>query len=191
MDAFKRAHSDTLIEAIFLPSGSGLSSLHHGIVDAYIAAYRPLGQGLTCQELFSFTPRLLIHDSHPLAAKGHFAFFDLLEYDIALPLEIGTFSLIESYARQRGVSRLSLKGIGASSREHAAFLRAGGAILVLGNSQMLEHDPECRLLPLRDDKPLRIPVYLVFYDDKISPGLIALKESLADCYQKNESASGP
>ena len=85
---FAEKYPQVKISLNYSSSGTCISALQEGIVDASIVVGRFESKGFNCTKLYQSTLRIAVASSHPLASKSQVTLTDIEKYPLAKPYDL-------------------------------------------------------------------------------------------------------
>ena len=176
---FRRRCPHIALDVSFLSSGSCLSELESGAVDAAVVPGRPEEAGLVWERVGAVELRLLVSRGHALASRKAVALADLEGALLAEPYDSHCLkaTVLELLSRQ-GV-RPRLMSLEMSAARHRSFLHEeGGAVIVVSDGRYPEQFPDVEAVPFAQGEGMELPTYLAWRQDAPAARMSALAECL-------------
>ena len=176
---FRRRRPHVALDVSFLSSGSCLSELESGAVDAAVVPGRPEEAGLVWERVGAVELRLLVSRGHALASRKAVALADLEGALLAEPYDSHCLkaTVLELLSRQ-GV-RPRLMSLEMSAARHRSFLHEeGGAVIVVSDGRYPEQFPDVEAVPFAQGEGMELPTYLAWRQDAPAARMSALAECL-------------
>ena len=172
---FRRRCLHIALDASFLSSGSCLSELESGAVDAAVVPGRPGAEGFVWERVGAVELRLLVSRGHALASRKAVALADLEEALLAEPYDTRCLkaTVLELLSRQGVHPRLTSLEMSVA-RHHGFLHEEGGAVLVVCDGRHPEQFPDVEAVPFVQGEGMELPVNLVWRQDAPAARMSAL-----------------
>lgn len=148
---FRRRCPRIALDVSFLSSGSCLSELRSGAVDAAVVPGRPGSEGLVSERVDSVELRLLVSRGHALASRKALALADLEGALLAEPYDSRWLKATVLELLSRHGVRPRMASLEMSAARHHGFLHEdGGAVLVICDGRYPEQFPFVEAVPFAE-----------------------------------------
>ena len=169
------------LDVSFLSSGSCLSELRSGAVDAAVVPGRPGSEGLVSERVDSVELRLLVSRGHALASRKALALADLEGALLAEPYDSRWLKATVLELLSRHGVRPRMASLEMSAARHHGFLHEdGGAVLVICDGRYPEQFPDVEAVPFAEGEGMELPTYLAWRREAPAARMAALAECLRD-----------
>lgn len=178
---FRRRCPHIALDVSFLSSGSCLSELESGAVDAAVVAGRPGAEGLVSERVGAVELRLLVSRGHALASRKSLALADLEGALLAEPydsrwLKATALELLSRHGVRPRMASLEM----LAARHHGFLHEDGGAVLVVSDARHPEQFPDVEAVPFAEGEGMELPTYLAWRREAPAARMAALAECLRD-----------
>lgn len=178
---FRRRCPRVALDVSFLSSGSCLSELRSGAVDAAVVPGRPGAEGLVSERVDSVELRLLVSRGHALASRKALALADLEGALLAEPYDSRWLKATVLELLSRHGVRPRMASLEMSAARHHGFLHEdGGAVLVICDGCYPEQFPDVEAVPFAEGEGMELPTYLAWRREAPAARMAALAECLRD-----------
>lgn len=178
---FRRRCPRVALDVSFLSSGSCLSELRSGAVDAAVVPGRPGAEGLVSERVDSVELRLLVSRGHALASRKALALADLEGALLAEPYDSRWLKATVLELLSRHGVRPRMASLEMSAARHHGFLHEdGGAVLVICGGRYPEQFPDVEAVPFAEGEGMELPTYLAWRREAPAARMAALAECLRD-----------
>ena len=178
---FRRRCPRVALDVSFLSSGSCLSELRSGAVDAAVVPGRPGAEGLVSERVDSVELRLLVSRGHALASRKALALADLEGALLAEPYDSRWLKATVLELLSRHGVRPRMASLEMSAARHHGFLHEdGGAVLVICDGRYPEQFPDVEAVPFAEGEGMELPTYLAWRREAPAARMAALAECLRD-----------
>ena len=178
---FRRRCPRVALDVSFLSSGSCLSELRSGAVDAAVVPGRPGAEGLVSEHVDSVELRLLVSRGHALASRKALALADLEGALLAEPYDSRWLKATVLELLSRHGVRPRMASLEMSAARHHGFLHEdGGAVLVICGGRYPEQFPDVEAVPFAEGEGMELPTYLAWRREAPAARMAALAECLRD-----------
>lgn len=148
---FRRRCPHIALDVSFLSSGSCLSELESGAVDAAVVAGRPGAEGLVSERVGAVELRLLVSQGHALASRKSLALADLEGTLLAEPYDSSFLKATVLELLSRHGVRPRMASLEMSAARHHGFLHEdGGVVLVVCDGRYPEQFPDVEAVPFAE-----------------------------------------
>lgn len=176
---FRRRCPHIALDVSFLSSGSCLSELESGAVDAAVVAGRPGVEGLASERVGAVELRLLVSRGHALASRKSLALADLEGALLAEPYDSSFLKATVFELLSRCGVRPRFASLEMSAARHRSFLHeGGGAVLVVCDSRYPDQFPDVEAVPFAEGEGMELPAYLAWRQEAAAARMGALAECL-------------
>lgn len=184
LTAFEAAYPKIELEYSYNFSGACLASLEEGFVDCAIILGTTEKPGSVCQEIYSFSPLLLVSKDHPLAEKEEVALTDLGDYTVAAPVDIRyCFPKSEALAKRMGIA-INYRELRLFLDDHIEFLNNQGVMFTSQDKRLTKLYPSAVLVPLERHQETQVPVCFVSREEAMNDMVTCFGKSLRKSYKK-------
>lgn len=173
---FEKAYPSIVLKTNYRESGSCLSAVKEGAVDAAIIVGRTNDTDLVCTKIYSTVPHLLLSNRHRLANKSVICLKDTRRMAFAEPedLRYARGVLVDSF-RMRGLSPRFFP-LESSTEKHEEWIcKRKGGIIVFPDPQFEEMYPDSVAIPFSQDDIMPLPFCLVSRRDNTNSALPSLE----------------
>ena len=172
---FRRRCPRVALDVSFLSSGSCLSELESGAVDAAVVAGRLGAEGLVSERVGAVELRLLVSRGHALASRKALVLADLEGALLAEPYD-------SNFLKATVLDLLSRRGVcprwaslEMSATRHRSFLHEEeGMVLVVSDARHPEQFPDVEAVPFSKGEGMELPAYLVWRREADAARMAAL-----------------
>ena len=172
---FRRRCPRVALEVSFLSSGSCLSELRSGAVDAAVVPGRPGSEGLVSERVDSVELRLLVSRGHALASRKALALADLEGALLAEPYDSRWLKATVLELLSRHGVRPRMASLEMSATRHRSFLHEEeGTVLVVSDARHPEQFPDVEAVPFSKGEGMELPAYLVWRREADAARMAAL-----------------
>ena len=170
---FRRRCPHIALDVSFLSSGSCLSELESGAVDAAVVAGRPGAEGLVSERVGGVELRLLVSRGHALASRKSLALAE--PYDSSF-LKATVLELLSRHGVRPRMASLEM----SAARHHGFLHEDGGVVLVVCDGRYPEQFPDVEAVPFAEGEGMELPAYLAWRQEADAARMGALAECLRD-----------
>lgn len=176
---FRRRCPHIALDVSFLSSGSCLSELESGAVDAAVVAGRPGAEGLVSERVGTVELRLLMSRGHAFASRKLLALADLEGVLLAEPYDSSFLKATVLELLSRHGVRPRMESLEMSAARHHGFLHEdGGAVLVVCDGRYPEQFPDVEAVPFAEGEGMELPAHLAWRQEAGAARMAALAECL-------------
>lgn len=172
---FRRRCPHVALDVSFLSSGSCLSELESGAVDAAVVAGRPGVEGLVSERVGAVELRLLVSRGHAFASRKALVLADLEGALLAEPYDSNFLkaTVLELLSRRGVCPRWA--SLEMSAARHRGFLHEEeGTVLVVSDARYPEQFPDVEVVPFTEGEGMELPTYLVWRREADAARMAAL-----------------
>ena len=172
---FRRRCPHVALDVSFLSSGSCLSELESGAVDAAVVAGRPGAEGLVSERVGAVELRLLVSRGHAFASRKALVLADLEGALLAEPYDSNFLkaTVLELLSRRGVCPRWA--SLEMSAARHRGFLHEEeGTVLVVSDVRHPEQFPDVEAVPFSKGEGMELPAYLVWRREADAARMAAL-----------------
>ena len=172
---FRRRCPHVALDVSFLSSGSCLSELESGAVDAAVVAGRPGAEGLVSERVGAVELRLLVSRGHAFASRKALVLADLEGALLAEPYDSNFLkaTVLELLSRRGVCPRWA--SLEMSAARHRGFLHEEeGTVLVVSDARYPEQFPDVEVVPFTEGEGMELPTYLVWRREADAARMAAL-----------------
>ena len=170
---FRRRCPRVALDVSFLSSGSCLSELRSGAVDAAVVPGRPGAEGLVSERVNSVELRLLVSRGHALALADLEGALLAEPYDSRW-LKATVLELLSLHGVRPRMASLEM----SAARHHGFLHEDGGAVLVICDGRYPEQFPDVEAVPFAEGEGMELPTYLAWRREAPAAWMAALAECL-------------
>ena len=176
---FRRRCPHIALDVSFLSSGSCLSELESGAVDAAVVAGRPGAERLVSERVGTVELRLLVSRGHAFASRKSLALADLEGALLAEPYDSSFLKATVLELLSRHGVRPRMAPLEMSAARHHGFLHEdGGAVLVVCDGRYPEQFPDVEAVPFAEGEGMELPAHLAWRQEADAARMGALAECL-------------
>jgi DNA-binding transcriptional LysR family regulator len=184
-DRIKEQYPGIALELTYSSSGTGLSALYDGLIDASVVLGRIKMERFSCVKLFESELQVAVGKSHPLARRSCVSLSSLKDYPIARSDDLRCCH--QEIVRQFGRINLSPRFIDLppSVESHRRFLsEEDGVIFALHDPSLLSLHPDTNFIPLDRSEQIGIPVCLAWQTGNKDKAISLIQKSLLENRRK-------
>lgn len=176
---FRRRCPHIALDVSFLSSGSCLSELESGAVDAAVVAGRPGAEGLVSERVGTVELRLLVSRGHALASRKSLVLADLEGTLLAEPYDSSFLKATVLELLSRHGVRPRMASLEMSAARHHGFLHEdGGAVLVVYDGRYPDQFPDVEAVPFAEGEGMELPAFLAWRQEAAAARMGVLAEWL-------------
>ncbi|WP_298627138.1 LysR family transcriptional regulator [uncultured Senegalimassilia sp.] len=176
---FRRRCPHIALDVSFLSSGSCLSELESGAVDAAVVAGRPGAEGLVSERVGTVELRLLVSRGHALASRKSLVLADLEGTLLAEPYDSSFLKAMVLELLSRHGVRPRMASLEMSAARHHGFLHEdGGAVLVVYDGRYPDQFPDVEAVPFAEGEGMELPAFLAWRQEAAAARMGVLAECL-------------
>lgn len=173
---FEKAYPSIVLTTNYRESGSCLSAVKEGAVDAAIIVGRTNDTELVCTKIYATVPYLLLSSSHRLAGKSVINLKDTRRMAFAEPEDLRYVRgvLLDSFHMRRLNPRFF--PLESSTKDHQEWLcKRKGGIIVFPDPQLTEMYPNSVSIPFSPEDIMPLPFCLISRRDNTNSALPSLE----------------
>ncbi len=184
---FEKSNPLVKLNLSFCESGSALSAVEEGSVDAGIIYGRTAKPSVSCTKFQSLKPRVMLDGNHPLAHKEELTMSDLHNYPLAAPEDIRYCRKAVSRQTRALGYQLTYALVPQLLEAHKNFLtNERGLMFVVPTQELKALYPFATTIPVSTKELVSLPLCLVYRKDHQSDIIPLLEQYLVGAYMRDQ-----